>query len=103
MRGGDDMEKKFHCFSCKFKGNVPGSAHICCNHPSLKKIKDNPTLKLAGMFASVKRGPPMVFSSMELNIRGNPHGIKNGWFNFPFNFDPTWLENCDGYEEKGGD
>ena len=33
-------------------------------------------------------------------MTGDEHGIKNGWFNFPWNFDPIWLENCDGYEEK---
>jgi len=38
----------------------------------------------------------------ELNIRGNPHGIKRGWFSWPYNFDPVWLENCDGFEEKEG-
>src|SRR3990167_11061705 len=39
----------------------------------------------------------------ELNIRGNPHGIKHGWFSWPYNFDPIWLENCDGFEEKEKD
>ena len=34
-------------------------------------------------------------------VRGDLHGIKNGWFFHPFNFDPTWLEECDGFEQKG--
>jgi hypothetical protein len=29
-----------------------------------------------------------------------PHGICNGWFIWPINFDPVWLENCDGFESK---
>jgi hypothetical protein len=33
------------------------------------------------------------------NVKGAAHGIKKGWFNFPFNFDPVWLENCDGFEK----
>jgi hypothetical protein len=31
-------------------------------------------------------------------IEGDEHGIRNGWFNHPFNFDPTWLRRCDGFE-----
>ena len=25
-------------------------------------------------------------------MQGNPHGIRSGWFNYPWNFDPTWME-----------
>lgn len=32
-------------------------------------------------------------------VRGNDHGVKHGWFFWPFNFDPVWLEECDGFEE----
>ena len=32
---------------------------------------------------------------------GNKHGIKNGWFMYPINFDPVWKEKlCDNYESK---
>lgn len=27
-------------------------------------------------------------------------GIKKGYFIWPLNFDPTWLDFCDSYEEK---
>ena len=33
-------------------------------------------------------------------VIGDDHGIKNGWFFHPFNFDPIWLKYCDGYETK---
>lgn len=36
----------------------------------------------------------------ELNIKANQYGIKSGWFDFPLDFDPTWLENCDGHTPK---
>ena len=33
-------------------------------------------------------------------IRGNPHGIKNGWFMYPLLFDPVWKEvACNNYED----
>lgn len=36
----------------------------------------------------------------DAKVKGNPHGIKNGWFRWPFNFDPTWLVECDGFKQK---
>ena len=33
------------------------------------------------------------------DMRGNQHGIKNGWFIYPFLFDPAWKEvMCKNYE-----
>jgi hypothetical protein len=26
-------------------------------------------------------------------MKGDPHGIKNGWFAYPILFDPVWKEN----------
>jgi len=91
---------KTNCYKCKWCGNVPGSAHICCNHPSVKPAMDNPMMRIAGIFSSVGRFPPIIANSPELNIKGNPFGIARGWFNFPFDFDPVWLDNCDGFELK---
>ena len=34
------------------------------------------------------------------NVKGHECGRKNGWFMWPFNFDPTWLLECDGFEES---
>jgi hypothetical protein len=36
-------------------------------------------------------------------VRGNAHGIKRGWFRWPFNFDPVWLDACDGWSDKSED
>lgn len=93
------MTKKFDCITCIHRGRVYGSTHSTCKHPSLKSFYETPVLQLMSIFASVQRVPPINVSSKQLNIKGNPRGIKNGWFNFPFNFDPIWLLNCDGYEE----
>lgn len=30
----------------------------------------------------------------------NPHGIKNGWALWPFNFAPVWINECMGFETK---
>ena len=37
----------------------------------------------------------------DAGMTGNTHGIRNGWFAYPFNFDPTWKTKlCDNYEAK---
>ena len=34
-------------------------------------------------------------------MKANPHGIKSGWFNYPYNFDPVWKEQlCENFEEE---
>lgn len=39
-------------------------------------------------------------ANTEATVKGDPHGIRSGWFMWPFNFDPTWLEACDGFEAR---
>ena len=39
-------------------------------------------------------------ANKQAHVEGNQHGINNGWFYWPFNFDPTWLISCDGFKEK---
>lgn len=37
----------------------------------------------------------------DLEMKGNPHGIKNEWFLYPIVFDPVWkIRNCNNYETK---
>lgn len=79
---------KANCYECKFRGNVPGDAHSCCNYP------ENDT----GILSFFER---KNFENMKkLNIVGDKHGVYHGWFMWPVNFDPVWLENCDGFEQK---
>ncbi len=33
-------------------------------------------------------------------VSANRHGIDSGWFTWPIDFDPVWLEYCGMYEEK---
>jgi len=56
-----------NCKNCIYKKNVPGNTHIECTRLGCKPI----------------------------NVR--EHGVKNGWFMFPFLFDPIWAENCTGF------
>ena len=91
---------KPNCYECEYKGEVAGSAHSSCNHPSFKKTNNNPILGIMATFASVGRVPPIQVENEETKVVGSEHGIKNGWFNHPFNFDPVWLEECNGFKIK---
>lgn len=95
------MEKKFNCWKCKYRGEVPGSCHISCKHPSIEEPTSDE--KFQTLLASVGRAPAITKDSKDLNIVGSAHGKRSGWFNFPYDFDPVWLENCDGFalHEKG--
>jgi hypothetical protein len=92
---------KPNCYKCKHRGTLPGSAHSKCNHPEVASGTSNPIMNVLAAFASVGRTPPMQLEA--LNVKGDPHGIKNGWFNWPWNFDPAWLVSCDGFEGKDDD
>ena len=34
------------------------------------------------------------------NVVGVFHGVQSGWFYWPDNFNPLWLESCDGFTRK---
>lgn len=58
------------CYECKYRKELDWSAHSKCSA--------NPTPE----------------------VEANKHGIRNGWFFFPINFDPVWLEHCNSFEPK---
>ena len=37
------------------------------------------------------------------SVKGDPHGIRNLWFQFPINYDPIWLLECDGFSTSEED
>ena len=90
-----EEKPKPNCYTCRHRGEIPGDCHSRCLHPAIGQQNDNPF----GAMVDMMRGRT-VDAAKALNIRGNPIGIKRGWFFWPANFDPTWLENCDGYEAK---
>ena len=89
-----EENKKPDCYKCTHRGNVPGDAHSSCEHP---KIKADP---MGELLAIMGVGAGLCSARDELNIRADSHGVKQGWFIWPVNFDPIWLTNCDGFEEK---
>lgn len=57
-------------------------------------------LSIMAIFGSVGRASPMQVTSAKCEVVGNPHGVRNGWFMHPMNFDPVWLESCSGFTPK---
>lgn len=90
------------CYDCRHRGEVPGSAHSQCLHPVTGDVRSNPIAGLIGIMG--RRSGATVVDTQgaadRLEIRANYHGIRNGWFIWPMNFDPTWLENCNGFEQR---
>jgi hypothetical protein len=39
-------------------------------------------------------------ANMRSKVTGSQHGVDHGWFMWPFNFDPIWLQTCTGYQGK---
>ena len=79
------MEKP-DCYKCKYRRDLSGDCHSQCG------VFGTGSLQMVA-FA-------MYVNCDEKGVVGDPHGIKNGWFNWPLNFDPTWLEKCSYYEPK---
>ncbi len=75
------------CYSCRHVGTVPGSAHVCCNHPKVGNSSTDPVSAIIAMFDG---------RADELGIKMNPHGVKCGWCSWPIEFDSIWIENCNG-------
>lgn len=97
----DLSRKKPSCYECAHRGTLPGNTHSKCLHPKIKDSAEDPLANVLGMLASVGRTSPLPLPEKNpLNIKGSEHGIKKGWFNWPVNFDPVWLLNCDGFYPK---
>ena len=83
--------EKPNCYECKHRRSVPGDAHSECVNPL---ISDTDRIITGFALLAGQRSAAMKI----LNVSGSRHGIKSGWFYWPLNFDPVWLETCDGFE-----
>lgn len=84
---------KPNCYDCIHRASLPFDAHSECKHPKIGE-GDRTLTGFALMAGKVSE------AMKRLNVSGNAMGIRKGWFYWPLNFDPTWLETCDGFESK---
>ena len=68
-------------------------------HPLIGSKKDDPMTDLLTILGGRMTYKYSVVLAKVMGVKGSSHGITNGWFNWPFNFDPVWLESCNMFEE----
>lgn len=86
-----------NCYTCIHRRNLSGDAHSRCAHP---KVDSGGGDMFSGIIAMVEAMVGNKQVANPLNVRANAHAIRSGWFMYPFNFDPAWLESCDGHTKK---
>lgn len=82
---------KPNCYECQYRRDLPGNAHSQCVHPKVGE----PFPALLSAILDTPFGPHNA-----LGITADPHGISKGWFAWPIDFDPTWLQTCNGFTKK---
>lgn len=87
---------KADCYKCVYRRKIPGDAHSRCAHPAVG-CPDN---AFKGMVQTMYGR--FQEAADRLEIRAIYTGIKRGYFIWPANFDPVWLENCNGFEQLEG-
>lgn len=80
---GVEVVDRPDCHSCEYRAEAPGTCHIQCKHPAISIID----------VARPNGANP-------IGVVSHPHGIKNGWCNWPIQFDPTWIIACNGFKAK---
>lgn len=78
------------CSNCKFKAELGYTHHITCK--ALDEVA--PELKVTAFALAQVTGKVGSYVSL------NPHGVKNGWADWPLEFDPVWVEECKFFQEK---
>lgn len=81
-QSGSKSVDKPNCYKCKYRDGLNYSAHSRCTHQN----------GMAEMFLQMQ-------GLSVMGVKGNMHGIKKGWFLFPLDYDPVWLESCNEFTE----
>lgn len=73
------------CQNCKH--SLPGhprwaSHYRSCNHPDVNHLK---------------------ISRITMGLKYVHEAREEGWFAFPFNYDPRWVKSCKAYETREGE
>jgi len=58
-----------NCYDCENRMEMVGSCHSSCR------------------------------AALTAKVVGEEYGKKSGWFFWPFDFDPTWLVECDSFKD----
>ena len=90
---------KKRCENCIYRGEVPNSIHSSCNHPvAINIISDSDSL--FRMMECITGESRLGYTgSLRLKLKENyeDYALGMGYFIFPINFDPLWIERCEGF------
>lgn len=86
------------CLNCKHRIPVPGSTHSAC-----ALVGDEIARTQTAM--AVAKGYTLMLKNKETGkkepfIEIDPHGTRNGWANWPIDFDPIWIVKCMAFTPK---
>lgn len=84
-----------NCYKCKHRGTVAGSCHSSCKHPCYQGENGGANAEFNMLLAAIGIMPK---SQNTIKVVAQEHGVRNGWFLHPVNFDPAWLVSCTGFE-----
>lgn len=92
-------EARPDCYQCRHRRRSQLGAHSSCAHPESGLDQSD---GLGGMMSVAKMlvGAVSPNGIIELGITCRAHGLRNGWFCWPADFDPVWLLTCKGFEPK---
>lgn len=95
------------CSTCIHQGTVPNSRHSSCHCPRAEQLISFSGELRAFLLILLQENRveqsliyPMRLEISDEAMRVN-EPIQNGWFTWPFNFDPIWIEKCTGHTEAG--
>lgn len=74
------------CNNCTHKRNIAGDCHISCSNPDI--AKHSQVLTVVGLTSPSNLDK---FCRESLGFSVDEYGIRSGWFMFPLNYDPTWM------------
>lgn len=77
------------CYKCMYRGMLAGDAHSRCTHPvATKGLDPNSIAQMADAFLGKANGARVKL------------GIVGGGQTWPANFNPAFLQNCEGFQER---
>jgi len=71
-----------------------------CNHPLIREKHPKGMDMLRALRSPQELEKALVPLWETLDIQADINGIRNGWFCWPYKFDPCWLRKCNGFTEK---
>ena len=96
------MAREHNCYECIYREDLHHSHHSRCN--LLKTAATAVHQESAGSILElgIASGAMSLTDSNtgEPVIKISEHGKRNGWADWPVNFDPIWIDECPAFTKK---